>query len=109
MVFAIGAPLLHSGTSAGVALAFALALLGYGLGFGRLALEAMRTGGARWVVATVAAVFLPLYFWRPGSLLLALAAWAGLALVYVVIMLVTRAARVDEVESVLAVVWRGKA
>jgi hypothetical protein len=96
--------------TAAPALAFALALLGYGLGFGRLALEAMRTGGAGWVVATVAAaVFLPLYFWRPGSLLLALAAWAGLALVYVVIMLVTRAARVDEVESVLAVVRRGKA
>ncbi len=110
-VFAAAALLLRGGEAAGIALAFALALLGYSLGFGRGALEAMRTGGAGWVAATLGAlVFAPLFVWRQPSLVLGLAVWAGLAGVYIALMLVTRAAQVGEVQGVLAVVRRrGKA
>lgn len=107
VVFAGAAGLLRGGASAGIALAFALALLGYALGFGRGALEAMRTGGAGWVAATLGAlVFGPLFVWRQPNIVLGLAVWAGLALVYIALMLVTRAAQVGEVQSVLAVVRR---
>ena len=106
-VFAVAALLLRGGQSAGIALAFALALLGYAVGFGRGALEAVRTGGAGWAAATLGVlVFLPLFFWRQPNILLGLAVWAALALAYVVLMLVTRAAQVGEVRSVLAVVRR---
>lgn len=107
VVFAVAAGLLRGGASAGIALAFALALLGYALGFGRGALEAMRTGGAGWVAATLGAlVFGPLFLWRQPNIVLGLAVWAGLALAYIALMLVTRAAQVGEVQSVLAVVRR---
>jgi hypothetical protein len=96
-------PFVRGGGAAGFALAFALALLGYALGFGRGALEAVRAGGRGWVVAVLGALlFFPLFFSRFVSLPLALVAWAGLALLYVLAMLGTRAAAFGEVRAVLA-------
>jgi O-antigen/teichoic acid export membrane protein len=94
---------LRAGAAPGFALAFALAMLGYAVGFGRGALEAVRTGGAGWLAAALgSAVFAPLFFSRFASLPLALAAWAGLAVLYLALMLLTRAARLDEIRLVLA-------
>ncbi len=102
-LFFAAVPFVRGGGAAGFALAFALALLGYALGFGRGALEAMRAGGRGWVVATLGALlFVPLFFSRFVSLPLALAAWAALAFLYALAMLGTRAAALVEVRTVLA-------
>ncbi len=107
VVFLLAALALRGGASAGIALAFALALLGYALGFGPSAVVAARTGGPGWAAATAgAAVFVPLFFWRPASLPLALAVWAGLAGVYLAGMLAARVATASEVRAVLGVVRR---
>jgi O-antigen/teichoic acid export membrane protein len=107
VVFLIAAALLREGASAGIALAFALAMLGYALGFGRGALEAARAGGAGWLAATVGTlIFLPLFIWPSDSLALALAAWAGLALVYLAVMLAAGVATREEVGGLMAGVRR---
>jgi O-antigen/teichoic acid export membrane protein len=103
VVFLIAAGLLRGGGSAGIALAFALAMLGYALGFGGGALEAARAGGPGWLAATMGAlIFLPLFIWPSESLVLALAAWSGLALVYVAAMLAAGVATREEVRGALA-------
>jgi len=101
--FFAAVPFVRGDGAAGFALAFALALLGYAVGFGRGALEALRAGGRGWVMATLGALlFVPLVFSRFASLPLALSAWAGLALVYTLVMLATRAAALGEVRAVLS-------
>jgi O-antigen/teichoic acid export membrane protein len=96
-VFFVAGWLLRGGAAAGFALAFALALLGYALGFGRGALAALRAGGRGWIAATLAAlVFVPLFFSRFDSLVVALAAWAGLAGAYLGLMLLAGVVRVAE-------------
>jgi O-antigen/teichoic acid export membrane protein len=102
-VFLAAVPFVRGGGAAGFALAFALALLGYAAGFGRGALEAARAGGRGWAVAALGALlFVPLFFSRFASLPLALAAWVVLALIYGVVMLAARAARLGEVSTLLA-------
>jgi hypothetical protein len=114
VVFLIAAALLRQWASAGIALAFALAMLGYALGFGHGAVEAARAGGPGWLAATVGTlIFLPLLLWPSESLGLALAAWAGLALVYLAAMLAAGVASRDEVAGLVAgirkrAVWGGK-
>ncbi len=96
-VFAVAAPLLRGAGSAGIAVAFAMAMAGYAAGFGQSARRALRAGGARSVLALAATgLFVPLLVLKIGWLPLALTAWAGLAAVYLAIMLVTGVAHADD-------------
>jgi O-antigen/teichoic acid export membrane protein len=106
-VFVLAAWLFRRQASAGVALAFALALAGYALGFGLATLRVLRAGGSGWLFATLAAlVFAPLFFSRFDSLLLAFVAWGALAALYLALMLLARALRLAEARALVAALRR---
>ena len=106
-VFIVAAVLMRGQAAAGIALAFALALAGYAAGFGSSALQALRAGGAGGALAAAATLlFVPLFFTRFDSLLVALAAWASLAVVYSGLMLLARAVSVRELRLFLQTMRR---
>jgi O-antigen/teichoic acid export membrane protein len=102
-VFLIGAALLRGYHAAGIALAFGMGLAGYAAGFGESAWRAARAGGAGWGIALGAASLFSFFLFLSFSpLLTALAAWAGAAAVYALLMLGLRAVRPDELRQM----WR---
>jgi O-antigen/teichoic acid export membrane protein len=106
-VFLIGAVILRGFASAGIALAFGLGLAGYAAGFGAGAGRAVRAGGIGWGVALAAAGLFAIFLFFPfDSLLAALAAWAGTALAYALVLLGLRAIRPDEIRQTVRALRR---
>ncbi len=102
-VFLVGAVMLSGYASAGIALAFGLGLAGYAAGFGQSAWRAVRAGGARWGIALGATSLFSLFlFVSFSSLLLAFAAWLGVAVVYALLALGLRVVHPDEFRKM----WR---
>jgi O-antigen/teichoic acid export membrane protein len=101
-VFLAGAVALRAYASAGVALAFGLALAGYAAGFGHSAWRALRAGGAGWWIALGSAlVFAPFLIVRLDSFPIAFGAWSIAAAAYSLVNLALRVIRLDEVRSML--------
>ncbi|MGH2524258.1 MAG: lipopolysaccharide biosynthesis protein, partial [Anaerolineales bacterium] len=99
-LFLAAALALRGYQASGIALAFGLALVGYAVGYGRSALRAVRAGGTGWAVALGATtLFTPFLFFSFSSLFLALAAWAGLAFIYLLLNLALRVIRLDELQQ----------
>jgi O-antigen/teichoic acid export membrane protein len=106
-VFLIGAVILRGYASAGIALAFGLGLIGYAAGFSQGAARAVRAGGAGWGIALGATILFSIFlFVSFSSLLIAFAAWLGIAAVYAILMLGLRVVRPGEIRQMLRVFRR---
>lgn len=108
--FLVAAVALQGFASAGIALAFGLAMGGYAVGFGASAMRAVRAGGWGWLLATGGTLlFLPLLWSQFDTPLSGVLAWAGLALLYTALIVAARAARFEEVQPLMrAVLRRGR-
>jgi hypothetical protein len=106
-LFCVGAWALRTYASSGIALAFGLALAGYAAGFGQSALRALRAGGLGWgVTLGTTSLFVIMFLVTFSSLLIAFAAWAGVALVYGAVVVALRVVSMSEIRQVIRALRR---